>query len=505
MSRAHSPLLLRARRRRRAAVHDRRARDRRLRARTGSRRPTAPPRALRRPRAAAAQAVPQIQPAPGGVRREYWIQAETVRWAITPERRDEWHNRRLTSRNVFTAYVYRPMTPGFADYAIDHPTIPGPTLTAEVGDVLVVHFRNADRTLEPGGHDAPARRQVQPGVRRRLHGRVHARGRLHRARRDVHLPVGVHAGLGRRLALSRPRPQPHAQHVPRAVRRDDRAAQGRAAARPRLHAVRPPAPAAGHAAATELPLLQRPRLRGQHADADRARRRGRRDHGVRHGLELPHVPHPRPPLAGPGGDVHRQPGDGARTRASRPASSRTTRVAGSTTATSSRIRTSAWRAGTWSTPEREESHAHPTARRGPAVGAARARRRERPDVPRAQGPGPGPDQAEGPAQDPHGLQAARPLRLHDDPEGRRQGPRRRHDPRAQRRLPRGRADRGLQEALPAADRQPARPGEGPAARARATCRTGSSSTTPTRSPSTASWPAATRPTGSSSRTSTATR
>ena len=42
-----------------------------------------------KPRAAAALAVPQIQPAPGGVRREYWIQAETVRWAITPTGRDD--------------------------------------------------------------------------------------------------------------------------------------------------------------------------------------------------------------------------------------------------------------------------------------------------------------------------------------------------------------------------------------------------------------------------------
>ena len=61
---------------------------------------------------------------------------------------DEWHNRSVSGRNAFTAYVYRPMTPGFADYLIDHPTIPGPTLTAEVGDVLVVHFRNADRRLD---------------------------------------------------------------------------------------------------------------------------------------------------------------------------------------------------------------------------------------------------------------------------------------------------------------------------------------------------------------------
>ena len=68
--------------------------------------------ALKRPRAAVAQAIPQIQPAPGGVRREYWIQAETVRWAITPKQKDEWHNRSVSGRNAFTAYVYRPMTPG---------------------------------------------------------------------------------------------------------------------------------------------------------------------------------------------------------------------------------------------------------------------------------------------------------------------------------------------------------------------------------------------------------
>jgi FtsP/CotA-like multicopper oxidase with cupredoxin domain len=104
--------------------------------------------ALRAPKAVAAQAIPQIQPAPGGVRREYWVQAETVRWAITPKRKDEWHNRPVGGRNSFTAYVYRPMTPGFADYLIGHPTIPGPTLQAEVGDVLVVHFRNADRRLD---------------------------------------------------------------------------------------------------------------------------------------------------------------------------------------------------------------------------------------------------------------------------------------------------------------------------------------------------------------------
>src|SRR4051794_38610860 len=98
----HASFLLRPRRRRRAVLHDRRARGQRFRARRAHDRLAA---SVRRPRAAA-QAVPQLQPAPGGIRREYWIQAETVRWAITPERRDEWHDRALPGRNSFTAYVY---------------------------------------------------------------------------------------------------------------------------------------------------------------------------------------------------------------------------------------------------------------------------------------------------------------------------------------------------------------------------------------------------------------
>src|ERR1044072_3418143 len=114
------------------------------------------PRALRRadavaarvsrPKFAAAGSVPQTQPQRGGIRREYWIQAETRPWDITPTRKDEWHNRRITSRNRYRAFVYREMTPGFAEYK-NPVTIPGPTLVAEVGDVLVVHFRNADRKL----------------------------------------------------------------------------------------------------------------------------------------------------------------------------------------------------------------------------------------------------------------------------------------------------------------------------------------------------------------------
>jgi FtsP/CotA-like multicopper oxidase with cupredoxin domain len=103
---------------------------------------------VRRPRAAVAQAerFPQLQPQPGGVRREYWIQAETMRWNIVPTGRDDWHDRKVPGRTAYRAYVYREMTAGFAGPK-GGVNMPGPTLHGEVGDVLVVHFRNAGARL----------------------------------------------------------------------------------------------------------------------------------------------------------------------------------------------------------------------------------------------------------------------------------------------------------------------------------------------------------------------
>ena len=86
--------------------------------------------------------------------------------------------------------------------------------------MLVVHFRNAATQARPGADDAPARRALHARLRRRLPRRAHARRRVRRAGRGVHLHVGGDAGLRRRLAVPRPRPEPHAQHVPRRVRRD---------------------------------------------------------------------------------------------------------------------------------------------------------------------------------------------------------------------------------------------------------------------------------------------
>jgi FtsP/CotA-like multicopper oxidase with cupredoxin domain len=106
-----------------------------------------------RPRVAAAPADPvdalrfgTPQPQPGGRAVEYWIQATTVRWPIVPTARDGWHGAAVRGPSTFTATVFQAMQPGFAGPA-GPAAIPGPTLHAEVGDTLVLHFRNGLRDL----------------------------------------------------------------------------------------------------------------------------------------------------------------------------------------------------------------------------------------------------------------------------------------------------------------------------------------------------------------------
>lgn len=112
-------------------------------------------RKITRPKALAAQAGPGIAtqqfptptPAPGGQVREYWIQATTTEWDVVPKRRDEWHDKAVAGPTRFRAFVYQEMTSGWASPKAPA-RIPGPVLRAEVGDLLVVHFRNADKRLE---------------------------------------------------------------------------------------------------------------------------------------------------------------------------------------------------------------------------------------------------------------------------------------------------------------------------------------------------------------------
>jgi FtsP/CotA-like multicopper oxidase with cupredoxin domain len=87
------------------------------------------------------------QPQPGGRAVEFWIQVTTVRWTIVPTKRDDWHGVAQPGNSTFTAMVYQQMTEGFAA-AFGPAAIPGPTLHAEVGDTIVVHFRNNLKELE---------------------------------------------------------------------------------------------------------------------------------------------------------------------------------------------------------------------------------------------------------------------------------------------------------------------------------------------------------------------
>ncbi len=98
------------------------------------------------------------EPQPGGRVREYWVSARTVRWNVAPTGRDEWMHKRLPRPRTFTALVYQLYSAGFAR-PIGPARMPGPTLRAEVGDVLVVHFRN------PGGKIRQALTMHPHGVR----------------------------------------------------------------------------------------------------------------------------------------------------------------------------------------------------------------------------------------------------------------------------------------------------------------------------------------------------
>ena len=214
---------------------------------------------------------PTPEPQPGGVRREYWVQARTRRWDVAPTGRDDWHNRAVGGKRSFRALVYQLMQPGFAAPA-GPALMPGPTLYAEVGDVLVVHFRNAATKLAQALTMHPHGVRYTPTTTASSSA-SNARRRVRRAGRGVHLHVGGDAGLGRRLAVPRPRPEPHAQHVPRRVRRGRDPRARRQGAGRRARALPAPAAAADDGPRPRLPGDQRAHVRGQHAD-DRGRRVG---------------------------------------------------------------------------------------------------------------------------------------------------------------------------------------------------------------------------------------
>src|SRR4051812_21731111 len=74
------------------------------------------------------------EPQPGGTVREYWISASSLKWNIAPSGRDDWMKMAVPRATTFRAFAYQLYSPGFAR-PLAPPSIPGPMLEAEVGDV----------------------------------------------------------------------------------------------------------------------------------------------------------------------------------------------------------------------------------------------------------------------------------------------------------------------------------------------------------------------------------
>lgn len=83
--------------------------------------------------------------------REYWIAAVNTEWDVAPNGGDAVMGTTIpAAERRFTAVVYRRYTSGFrrpwpnTAASGDNDGMPGPTIRAEVGDTVIVHFRNRD-------------------------------------------------------------------------------------------------------------------------------------------------------------------------------------------------------------------------------------------------------------------------------------------------------------------------------------------------------------------------
>jgi manganese oxidase len=106
--------------------------------------------ALTRTTAAAAQDQPVTSRA-GGEIREYWVQADSFLHNLVPTGHDEMMGMTFQpSQTTYWAVGYRAYTPGWGaplpgdDDIGPNLGIPGPTIRAQVGDGILVHFRNND-------------------------------------------------------------------------------------------------------------------------------------------------------------------------------------------------------------------------------------------------------------------------------------------------------------------------------------------------------------------------
>jgi FtsP/CotA-like multicopper oxidase with cupredoxin domain len=85
---------------------------------------------------------PAVPAAGGGLTREYWIKAVKVpNWDIVPSHRDGMMDRPIKGKTKITALAYQRFHPGFKK-PMGPPSIPGPLIEADVGDTVVINFRN---------------------------------------------------------------------------------------------------------------------------------------------------------------------------------------------------------------------------------------------------------------------------------------------------------------------------------------------------------------------------
>lgn len=105
------------------------------------------------PVAAAALTVPAKSDAsaPAGRTREYWIQADAIKWNCVPNGRDDMMGTRFKPDDTtYWAVGYRAYTPNWdallpasADLG-PNAGVPGPIIRGRIGDTITVHFRNND-------------------------------------------------------------------------------------------------------------------------------------------------------------------------------------------------------------------------------------------------------------------------------------------------------------------------------------------------------------------------
>ncbi len=143
-----------------------------------------------------------------------------------PDRLRPVHGHEIPKPRTFRAYAYRPWSEGFA-YPLGPASIPGPLLEAEVGDVLRVHFRNADEhfgqavTLHPHGV------KYTPDYDAAYLGEFTRVGGFIAPGEEFTYTWEAVPRLGRRVALPRPRAQRGDQHPPRPVRQPGDPREGR--------------------------------------------------------------------------------------------------------------------------------------------------------------------------------------------------------------------------------------------------------------------------------------